>query len=578
MSFHVNFTTHGQELNAAYQAVISEKDDTNWLIYAYDKGTYDLRVQATGDGGLEELNDEFSDGKVQFAYAKVIDPNTELPKFVFVGWCGSGVPELRKAFFNSQLSDVSKFFKSFHVQINARDEADVEPELIMKRVAESSGANYSVHKESAKPQARVTPVGSVYKKTEIPNIAAMQRESMTKENAPKPVGTNYTPVQTTPKKMEQRWNMAQNQDSGANAVRAERERFEKEVRDREIQKAKIQQPQQDDESDRLQAEAEAAARREQEDADRRRREQEAEERRIRDQENEMARQREQEEERQRQQQQQQEQEERQRQEQEEYHRRQAEQEENERRQQQQQQQEEEEKRRRQEQEEQERQRREAEREENERREAAERQHRQQQEEEEEKERQRQEEKALQSQLDQTADRAVHASQAAGAAAAVPSGSHYQGVSAVVLFEYDASETNEMSLLEGEVVTQIDQVDEGWWFGVSEDGKKQGLFPANYVQILEQEQPAAATATADIPAPPPVPVHPEEPKQQQQQQNQGNVAVALYDYSAEEDNEISFAEGDTITQIEFVSEDWWQGLAANGKTVGLFPANYVELKQ
>lgn len=38
------------------------------------------------DGGLEELNDEFSDGKVQFSYAKVIDPNTELPKFVFIGW------------------------------------------------------------------------------------------------------------------------------------------------------------------------------------------------------------------------------------------------------------------------------------------------------------------------------------------------------------------------------------------------------------------------------------------------------------------------------------------------------------
>lgn len=136
----------------------------------------------------------------------------------------------------------------------------------------------------------------------------------------------------------------------------------------------------------------------------------------------------------------------------------------------------------------------------------------------------------------------------------------------------------MSLLEGEVITQIDQVDEGWWFGVSEDGKKQGLFPANYVQILEEEQQAApaapAAAVADIPAPPPVPVHPEEPKQQ----SQGNVAVALYDYAAEEDNEISFVEGDTITQIEFVSDDWWQGLAANGKTVGLFPANYVELKQ
>jgi hypothetical protein len=52
MSFQINFNTHGKELNAAYQAVISEKDETNWLIYAFDKGTYDLRVQATG-GKLE---------------------------------------------------------------------------------------------------------------------------------------------------------------------------------------------------------------------------------------------------------------------------------------------------------------------------------------------------------------------------------------------------------------------------------------------------------------------------------------------------------------------------------------------
>ncbi|OBZ86895.1 Drebrin-like protein B [Choanephora cucurbitarum] len=264
MSHHVNFSTHGKELDAAYQAVISEQDDTNWLIYAYDKGTYDLRVQATGDGGLEELSDEFSDGKVQFAYAKVIDPNTELPKFVFIGWCGSGVPELRKAFFNSQLSDVSKFFKSFHVQINARDEADVEPALIMKRVSESSGAKYSVHKEAAKPQPRVAPVGSVYKKEEIPDIAAMQRQSMTKENAPTPVGTNYTPVQTAPKKLEQRWNAAQNQDSGASAVRAERERYEREVVEREKEKARQFTSHQASDNTSLREEAEARRRQEEE--------------------------------------------------------------------------------------------------------------------------------------------------------------------------------------------------------------------------------------------------------------------------------------------------------------------------
>ncbi|ODO03001.1 hypothetical protein I350_05845, partial [Cryptococcus amylolentus CBS 6273] len=44
------------------------------------------------------------------------------------------------------------------------------------------------------------------------------------------------------------------------------------------------------------------------------------------------------------------------------------------------------------------------------------------------------------------------------------------------------------------------------------------------------------------------------------------------YEAGEDNEISFAEGDHITDIDKVDPDWWQG-TCNGKE-GLFPAAYV----
>ena len=40
------------------------------------------------------------------------------------------------------------------------------------------------------------------------------------------------------------------------------------------------------------------------------------------------------------------------------------------------------------------------------------------------------------------------------------------------------------------------------------------------------------------------------------------------YDAAEDNELSFKEGDNITEIDKVDEDWWQG-KANGAT-GLFP--------
>lgn len=60
------------------------------------------------DGELVDLIDEFSEGKVQFGFAKVRDPNTALPKNVLIAWCGEGVPERTKGYFTSHLSAVSR--------------------------------------------------------------------------------------------------------------------------------------------------------------------------------------------------------------------------------------------------------------------------------------------------------------------------------------------------------------------------------------------------------------------------------------------------------------------------------------
>lgn len=38
------------------------------------------------DGGLEELADELNSGKIMYAFCRVTDPNTGLPKFVFINW------------------------------------------------------------------------------------------------------------------------------------------------------------------------------------------------------------------------------------------------------------------------------------------------------------------------------------------------------------------------------------------------------------------------------------------------------------------------------------------------------------
>lgn len=55
---------------------------------------------------------------------------------------------------------------------------------------------------------------------------------------------------------------------------------------------------------------------------------------------------------------------------------------------------------------------------------------------------------------------------------------------------------------------------------------------------------------------------------------GQTAIALYDYQAADDDEISFDPNDLITNIEMIDEGWWQGKCHD--KFGLFPANYVQL--
>jgi hypothetical protein len=46
----------------------------------------------------------------------------------------------------------------------------------------------------------------------------------------------------------------------------------------------------------------------------------------------------------------------------------------------------------------------------------------------------------------------------------------------------------------------------------------------------------------------------------------------HSYDAAEDNEITFREGERITEIEPASEDWWQGKNQDGQA-GLFPGQF-----
>ncbi|KAI1386862.1 uncharacterized protein F4822DRAFT_328432 [Hypoxylon trugodes] len=147
-----------------------------------------------------------------------------------------------------------------------------------------------------------------------------------------------------------------------------------------------------------------------------------------------------------------------------------------------------------------------------------------------------------------------------------------GKRALIQYDYEKAEDNELELREGEYVTNIEMVDEDWWMGTNSQGET-GLFPSNYVELVEDEAEAPAASHAAVPPPPaPAAAEPEpEPAA-----GSGPTATAQFDYEAAEDNELSFPEGAKVTNLEFPDEDWWFG-HYNGDS-GLFPANYVELDQ
>lgn len=136
---------------------------------------------------------------------------------------------------------------------------------------------------------------------------------------------------------------------------------------------------------------------------------------------------------------------------------------------------------------------------------------------------------------------------ADAAANANPGAGVAGKRALVQYDYEKAEDNEIELREGEYVENIEMVDEDWWMGQNSQGET-GLFPSNYVEIVEDDDAAAGGAAAP---PPPAPARDEPaaaPAPSASAAAGGQTATAQYDYDAAEDNELSFPDGAKITDV------------------------------
>ena len=135
------------EILAAYDAVRSDKDPTNWLLISYAGPTGNqLVLSKTGTGGLAELKEEFVNNDVQYGYCRVEyanDAESKRIKFVLIVWIGEKTKVMRKARVSIEAGNVKKVLSHYSVQVDASEKRDLDENDIVARLRKAGGADYN---------------------------------------------------------------------------------------------------------------------------------------------------------------------------------------------------------------------------------------------------------------------------------------------------------------------------------------------------------------------------------------------------------------------------------------------------
>nr|XP_034172384.1 uncharacterized protein B0303.7-like isoform X1 [Osmia lignaria]XP_034172385.1 uncharacterized protein B0303.7-like isoform X1 [Osmia lignaria]XP_034172387.1 uncharacterized protein B0303.7-like isoform X1 [Osmia lignaria]XP_034172388.1 uncharacterized protein B0303.7-like isoform X1 [Osmia lignaria] len=112
---------------------------------------------------------------------------------------------------------------------------------------------------------------------------------------------------------------------------------------------------------------------------------------------------------------------------------------------------------------------------------------------------------------------------------------------IALYDFPVTHEDDLPFNEGDKIYLIKKVNDDWMEG--RIGNRKGIFPINFIDIRV-----------------PLPGVPD------------NVVVAIYSFKGETIEDLKFNEGDKITVLSRISQDWLYGECKGRK--GQFPANYV----
>ncbi|XP_033017099.1 SH3 domain-containing protein 19 isoform X2 [Lacerta agilis] len=118
-----------------------------------------------------------------------------------------------------------------------------------------------------------------------------------------------------------------------------------------------------------------------------------------------------------------------------------------------------------------------------------------------------------------------------------------------LHDFTAETQEDLSFKRGDRILILEHLDSEWYRGRLNG--KEGIFPAVFVHVC-----SGGTQSSQPPG------------------TKKRKAKALYDFHAENVDELSFKVGDILTELESVDEEWMTG-ELHGKT-GIFPKNFVQI--
>jgi len=194
----VDLKKNETSMKEAWQSVTDLNSSVDWALFGYEGQSSVLKVISTGEDGIEELMEDLNPSKIMYGFLSVQDPKTSLPKYVLLNWQGETAPGGRKGACAMHLRDIEHFLCGHHLTVHVRNEDDIDMDSIVKKVSEISSSTYNF---KAKPQGM--------------------------EHSPEPVGTAHkkiNPLQELPKMSEREKFWSKDQDEERSRIIEEKER------------------------------------------------------------------------------------------------------------------------------------------------------------------------------------------------------------------------------------------------------------------------------------------------------------------------------------------------------------------